>query len=71
VTDEDPAHGSAQVYIDGVLKATISTQSAAPLNRVIAYKFEWPAASAHSLKIVNVATSGHPRVSIDGFLTRN
>jgi hypothetical protein len=70
VTDEDSAHGSAKVFIDGVLKATVNTQSSSKLNRVVAYKFEWAANGAHTLRIVNVATSGHPRVSVDGFLIR-
>jgi hypothetical protein len=71
VTDEDSAHGSAKVYIDGALKATINTWSSSALNRVIAYKFEWASDGAHTLKIVNAATSGHPRISVDGFLTRS
>ena len=71
VTDKDAAHGSARVYVDGVLKATVNTQSSAPVNRVIAYKFGWTTNGAHTLKIVNVATSTHPRISIDGFLTRS
>jgi len=71
VTDEDSAHGSAKVYVDGVLKATVNTRSSTKLNRVVAYSFQWPSDGAHTLKIVNVATSGHPRVSVDGFLTRS
>ena len=70
VTDEDSAHGSAKVYVDGALKATINTQSSAPLNRIIAYTFESATAGTHTLKIVNLATSGHPRTSIDGFVFR-
>jgi hypothetical protein len=70
VTDEGSAHGSANVYVDGALKATINTQSSTPLNRVIAYKFEWATPGPHTLKIVNKATSGHPRISVDGFLIR-
>jgi hypothetical protein len=70
VTDEDSGHGSARVFVDGALKATINTQSAAPLNRVLAYKFEWATSGAHTLRIVNVASSGHARISVDGFLIR-
>jgi len=70
VTAEDSAHGSARLYVDGVLKATVNTQSSATLDRVIAYKFEWATAGPHTLKIVNSATSGHARISVDGFLTR-
>lgn len=71
VTRKDVAHGSARVYVDGALKATINTQSSTALNRVIAYKFEWANPGAHTLRIVNVATSGHPRITVDGFLTRS
>ncbi len=71
VTDEDSSHGSAKVYVDGVLKASINTRSSSTLNRVVAYKFEWASDGAHTLKIVNVATGGHPRISVDGFLTRS
>jgi Concanavalin A-like lectin/glucanases superfamily len=70
VARQDSAHGSAKVYVDGVLKATVNTQSSVARNRVIAYKFEWATAGAHSLRIVNVATSGHPRIGVDGFVTR-
>lgn len=71
VTDEDSAHGSARVYVDGALKATINTRSSSTLNRVIAYTFEWASDGAHTVKIVNAATSGHPRITVDGFLTRS
>jgi hypothetical protein len=71
VTDEDSTHGSAKVYVDGVLKTTINTQASTKLNRVVAYKYGWATDGAHTLKIVNVATSGHPRINVDGFLTRS
>ena len=70
VAPQDSAHGSAKVYVDGVLKAIVNTQTSVARNRVIAYKVEWPTAGAHTLRIVNVATSGHPRISVDGFLIR-
>jgi hypothetical protein len=70
VTDEDSTHGSAKVYVDGALKTTVSTKASAKKNAVVVYKFGWATDGPHSLKIVNVATSGHPRVSVDGFLTR-
>jgi len=71
VADEDSAHGSAKVYVDGAPKATVNTRSSSARNRVIAYKFEWASSGAHTLKVVNVATSGHPRITVDGFLTRS
>jgi hypothetical protein len=59
------------VYVDGVLKATVNTQSSITLDRVIAYKVEWATSGPHKIKIVNKATAGHPRISVDGFVTRN
>jgi hypothetical protein len=71
VTDEDPQHGSAKVYVDGVLKATVNTNTSSKKNRVIAYTLGWAGNGPHTLRIVNAATSGHPRVTVDGFLTRS
>jgi hypothetical protein len=71
VTDEDTNHGSAKVYIDGVLKKTVNTQTATATNRAIVYKIGWASDATHTIKIVNLATSGHPRITIDGFLTRS
>jgi hypothetical protein len=71
VTDEDSQHGSAKVYVDGVLKTTVNTNTASTRNRVIAYTFAWASDGAHTLKILNAATAGHPRVTVDGFLTRS
>ena len=71
VTDEDSAHGSARVYVDGVLKATVNTRSSPRLTRVIASTFEWASDGAHTLKIVNAASGGHPRIDVDGFLTQS
>jgi Concanavalin A-like lectin/glucanases superfamily len=70
VTDEDAGHGAARVFVDGALKGTVNTQSPAALDRVLAYRFEWAVDGAHTLRIVNVATSGHPRITVDGFVTR-
>jgi hypothetical protein len=70
VTDEDANHGSANVYVDGVLKKSVNTQTTTSKNRVVVFKYGWATDGQHTLKIVNLATSGHPRVTVDGFLTR-
>ena len=70
VTDEDSAHGSARVFVDGVLKATVNAKSSSRKNRVIAYAAQWPADGAHTITVVNLATSGHPRTTVDGFLSQ-
>ncbi len=57
--------GSAAIYIDGVKKATINTYSKTSINRTIAYQTLLTGTASHTVKIVNLATSGHPRIDID------
>jgi hypothetical protein len=56
------------VYIDGVLKGTVSATSSANTYRRIAYQFTWSTAGTHTIKVVVLGTSGHPRVDVDAFL---
>jgi hypothetical protein len=70
VADEDSHHGAARVYVDGVLRATVNTRNPGKRNRVVVFRAGWPAMGTHTIRIVNVATSGHPRLTVDGFITR-
>jgi hypothetical protein len=60
--------GSAQVYLDNVLISTVSLNGATTYRRVL-YVNRWATAGVHTIKIVNLATSGHPRIDVDAFLT--
>ena len=61
-----PNHGSAKIYIDGVLVKTVSTYSRTPHYRRMVWTRRWGIPFAlHTIKIVNLATAGHPRISVD------
>jgi hypothetical protein len=60
-----PTRGSAALYIDGVRKATINTYSATKVNGKITYQILLPGTATHTVKIVNLATAGHPRIDLD------
>ena len=60
--------GSAQVYIDGVLKATVSLYSTTTTAKAQVYAFNWATNGAHTIRIVVVGTAGHPRVDVDAFV---
>ena len=62
-----PTRGSAQVYVDGVLKATVSLYATTYSARPQVYAFNWATSGSHSIKVVVVGTAGHPRVDIDAF----
>jgi hypothetical protein len=69
VTTRASTRGSFKVYVDGVLKATISAYSSTTKFRQDVYQFSWATAGTHKIKIVVSGTSGHPRVDVDAFLT--
>lgn len=60
--------GSAQVFVDGVLKATVNLYATTSTARAQVYAFNWATSGTHTLKIVVVGTAGHPRVDIDAFV---
>lgn len=68
VTTKAASRGSFRVYIDGVLKATVSAYSATTAYRQVVYQYTFPTRGTHTMKIYVLATSGHPRVDIDAFL---
>jgi hypothetical protein len=63
-----PNRGSAAIYLDGIYRATVKLYSASYHARQIVYAANWGANGTHTLKIVNLATSGHPRIDVDAFV---
>jgi hypothetical protein len=68
VMEKGPNRGKAAVYIDGNYKKTINTYSAKTRHRVIMFDTVLPA-GPHTIKLVNKATCGHPRIEFDAVLT--
>jgi len=68
VTAVGPTRGSARVYVDGVLKSTVSLYAPTAALRRIAYVLNWNTQGTHTIRIVVVGTAGHPRVDVDAFV---
>jgi peptidoglycan/xylan/chitin deacetylase (PgdA/CDA1 family) len=68
VTSRGPTRGSAAVYVDGVYRATISLYATTFQARRLVYAFNWTSVDTHTIKIVCLGTSGHPRVDVDAFV---
>jgi len=60
-----PTSGYARVYIDGVLVKTVNLYSATVFDRKLAFVKTWSAIGTHTIRIVALGTSGHPRVTLD------
>lgn len=58
--------GKFRVYVDGVLKATVDSYASTTKTRQVLYAGgSLGAIKPHSIKIVTLATSGRPRVTLD------
>jgi subtilase family serine protease len=68
VSKEKTTQGSFKIYVDGVLKGTISTYSTTTQNAVIVWSASFASVGKHTIKIVNAGTSGHPRVDVNAFV---
>ncbi|HEX4432029.1 MAG TPA: hypothetical protein VHZ96_22355 [Frankiaceae bacterium] len=66
IMPKGPTRGSAALYIDNKYKATINTYKAGVnVNGTIVYQVPLPGTATHVVKLVNLATAGHPRIDLD------
>jgi hypothetical protein len=63
-----PKAGVARFKLDGVMQADVDTYAATRRNRVIMWETPVLAAGTHTIRIVNMATTGRPRIDVDAFL---
>ena len=61
------AYGSFKVYVDGSYVTTVSEYATSTRWRRILYAKTWSSSGTHTIKLVCVGTTGHPRIGIDAF----
>jgi hypothetical protein len=59
--------GAAQVYVDGVLSATVDTVTTSTTYRQIVFSKAWTSYGSHTIKVVVVGTADRPQVELDAF----
>lgn len=67
VMETAPDRGRFQVLVNGKLRATVDTYAAVKKHRVVVWTGKVPADS--TIKLVNLATPGRPRIDLDAILT--
>jgi len=60
--------GKAQVYVNGVLKATVDLYSGTTLRQRIIWSANYTTSATRTITIKVLGTSGRPRVDVDGFI---
>jgi beta-N-acetylhexosaminidase len=63
-----PSRGSADVYVDGVFRSTVSLNAASRATRQIVFVASWARQGSHTIEIVVLGTPGHPRIDVDAFV---
>ena len=63
-----PGLGFAQVYVDGVLRATIDLQSSVDVPPRVVWTRSWASSAKHTVRIRTLGTIGHPGWSVDAFV---
>lgn len=59
--------GAVEVWIDGVLAATVDTYAEATTNRRVVFSRTWSGYGSHTIRLVNLGTEGRPRAELDAF----
>lgn len=67
VTTLGPTRGAVQVWVDGVLSATIDTYADTETYRQVVFNKGWSSYGSHTIKLVVVGTAGRPAFSLDAF----
>lgn len=62
---QGPGHGKAALYLDGKQVATVDTLASAVKNRMYVWDFGPLAPGQHIIKVVNLGTSGRPRIDVN------
>lgn len=68
VSRKGPARGKAQIYINGVLKATVDLYAASYQNQRVVWTGSWSSVAKRTITVRVVGTSGRPRVDLDAFV---
>lgn len=68
VAPKSPIRGWAKVYLDGAYKGRVNLGATSLEQRRLVYAWNWTTRGTHTLRIVNEATSGRPRIDLDAIV---
>jgi hypothetical protein len=68
VSRKGPARGKAQIYVNGVLKATIDLYAASYQNQRVVWTGSWSSSATRTITVRVAGTSGRPRIDVDAFV---
>lgn len=60
-----PNRGYAAIYVDGAYRGTVNLYASSYQARRVIWTTTFASNGSHAIRIVNLATSGHPRIDLD------
>ncbi len=64
-----PARGKAAIYYDGAYVTTVDTYAPVNTNRVVMWDKGLHGTANHTIKVVNLATTGRSRIDVDAYIS--
>lgn len=68
VSRKGPGRGLAQVWVDGVLAATVDLGAPALGGKTVVFTRSWASSATHTVRITPLGTTGRPLVEVDALL---
>jgi hypothetical protein len=68
VMEKAANRGVVKISVDGGTATSVDTYAVTPTHRVIVWQKALAAPGAHTIKLVNAATSGRPRIDVDSLV---
>ncbi len=68
VATKGTGYGKAKVYLDGRYATTVNLNASSTQWRRIVFTKTWSTAGKHTLRVVNLGTTSHPRASLDAIV---
>ena len=68
VSRKGPTRGKAQIYVNGVLKATIDLYASTYQNQRVVWTASWSSSATRTVTVRVAGTTGRPRVDLDAFV---
>lgn len=69
VTTYGPDRGKAEIYVNGVLTATVDLYSPTVINKRVVWAGNWATSATRTVTIKVLATASRPKVEIDALIT--
>jgi hypothetical protein len=63
-----PTRGSAKIWVDGVYSGSVSLHASSTSYRKVVWSRSWATPGPHTVTLVVVGTTGHPRVDLDAMV---